>query len=82
MIIRTRRWLHSTLAPHHLITGLFLLAAVSLMTVAGQACGGNSLPDSALVLIPEDASSVVIWDMQLILEEAPREYQDAFEDII
>ena len=80
MIIRTRRWLHSTLASHDLITSLLMLGAASLLVVAGQACGGSSLPDSALDLIPEDASSVTIWDMQLILEEAPREYQDAVED--
>ena len=73
--------MHSTAASYSLIIGVLLLGAVSLMAVSGQACGGSSLPDSALDLIPEDASSVVIRDMQLILEEAPREYQYAVEDV-
>ena len=82
MISRTEGRKHRTSAWYFSIIGLLLLGAVSLLAVAGQACGGSSLPDSALNLIPEDASVVVIWDVQLILKEAPREYQDAFEDVI
>ena len=82
MIIGARRGTHRTSSPYHLITGLFLLGAVLLMAVSGQACGENSLPDGALDIIPDDASSVVIWDVQLILKEGTREYRDTFEDVI
>ena len=81
LTIRARRGTHRTSAQYHLITGLFLLGAVLLMAASGQACSGSSLPVSALDLIPKDASSVVIRDMQLILKEAPREYRDEVEDV-
>ena len=81
MIIRTRHWLHSTPVPCRLITGLFLLGAVLLMVASGQACSGSSLPDNALDLIPDDASEVVIRDIELILREAPSEYQDELKYI-
>lgn len=79
MIIRTRRWLHSTPASFLSIIGLLLLGTASLLTIAGQACGGSSLPDDTLYLVPDDASSVTVEDVQLLFREAPNKFEDAFE---
>ena len=63
-----------------IVGGALLLAITSLLGIAGQACGGSFQPDGALSLVPDDASLVVVWDVQNLLGEAPDEYADLVEN--